>query len=167
MAEAKYEAIKRSKVAHFLDVTPGVETPTWVRIGKGVADASTSYNANVVTETFIHEDSASNSVDGYAPQLPITQHAYKGDKVFEFIDGLRRKRATGSACETRLLEVYIYDTTDDTTYAAELNGVTIQIDTFGGAGGERTQIGYNILFNGDHQEGTCTIQNGVPTFTKA
>lgn len=167
MAEAKYEAIKRSKVAQFLDVTPGVETPTWVRIGRGVADASTSYNANVTTETFIHEDSASNSVDGYAPQLPITQYAYKGDKVFEFIDGLRRKRATGSACETRLLEVYIYDTTDDTTYAAELNNVVIQVDTFGGAGGGRSQIGYNILYNGDPEEGTATITAGSPIFTKA
>lgn len=159
------QAIKRSKFAEFLNITPNSETPTWARIGKGVSENTISYNANVVTETFIHEDSASNSVDSYAPQIEVTQYAYKGDKVFDFVDSLRKSRATGSDCETQILMVYIYDTEDDTTYAAETNGVAIQVDSFGGTGGERNQIGYNILFNGDSTEGTATIKDGTPTFT--
>lgn len=160
----KVTAIKRSKLAEFLNVAPGTTQPTWARIGQGVAENSISYNANVVTETFIHQDNASNSVDSYAPQIPVTQYAYKGDKVFDFVDGLRKKRATGSDCETQLLIVYIYDTEDDTNYGAELNEVSIQVDSFGGTGGERNQIGYNILFNGDPTEGKATIAAGVPTF---
>ncbi len=163
----KVQAIKRSKFAEFINVTPDAQTPTWARIGKGVSENEISYNANVTSETFIDEDSANNSVDSYAPQIPVTQYAYKGDKVFDFVDGLRQKRATGSECETQILMIYIYDTDDDTTYAAETNNVAIQVDTFGGNGGERASIGYNILFNGDSTVGTATITAGVPEFTAA
>lgn len=161
----KVQAIKRSKFAEFINITPDGTTPTWARIGKGVSENEISYNANVTSETFIDEDSASNNVDSYAPQISVTQYAYKGDKVFDFVDGLRKKRATGSECETQLLMVYVYDTDDDVTYAAERNNVAIQVDTFGGAGGERNSIGYNILFNGDPTVGTATITSGVPEFT--
>lgn len=163
----KVQAIKRSKFAEFINTTPSSDTPTWARIGKGVSENEVSYNGNVTTETFIHEDNASNNVDYYAPQIAVTQFCYKGDKVFDYIDGLRKKRAVGSDCETQLLMVYVYDTDDDETYAAEINDVAIQIDTFGGSGGERNSIGYNILFNGDPTQGTATISAGVPTFTAA
>ncbi len=165
MADTKVQAIKRSKFAEFINTTPGSATATWARIGKGVSENEVSYNGNVVTETFIHEDSASNSVDSYAPQIAVTQYCYKGDGVFDFVDGLRKKRAIGSDCETELLMVYVYDTEDDATYAAEKQAVSIQVDTFGGTGGERNSIGYNILFNGDPTVGTATIIAGVPTFT--
>lgn len=165
MADTKVQAIKRSKFAEFINTTPGSSTPTWARIGKGVSENEISYNGNVVTETFIHEDNASNSLDSYAPQIAVTQYCYKGDQVFDFVDGLRKKRATGSDCETELLMVYIYDTEDDTTYAAEKQNVAIQVDTFGGAGGERNSIAYNVLFNGDPTIGTATITAGTPTFT--
>lgn len=161
----KVQAIKRSKFAEFINITPNGTTPTWARIGKGVSENEISYNANVTSETFIDEDSASNSVDSFAPQIAVTQYAYKGDKVFDYVDDLRQKRATGSDCETQILMIYVYDTNDDSTYAAETNNVAIQVDTFGGNGGERVSIGYNILFNGDSTKGTATIVAGVPEFT--
>ena len=104
-------------------------------------------------------------MDSYAPQIAVTQYCYKGDQVFDFVDSLRKKRAIGSDCETELLMVYIYDTEDDTTYAAEKQNVAIQVDTFGGTGGERNSIAYNVLFNGDPTIGTATITAGTPTFT--
>lgn len=165
MVETKVEAVKRSKWAEFLNTTPSTTNPTWSRIGKGVSENEISYNANVVTETFIDQDNADNSVDSYAPQIPVTQYAYKGDPVYDFIDSLRKARATGTACETQLLLVNKYDAnTAGDTFSAELQPVAIQIDTFGGAGGERLSIGYNILFNGDPTTGTVTIADGVPTF---
>lgn len=158
------EAVKRSKWAEFLNTTPGTSY-SWNRIGKGVSENEISYNANVVSEVFIHEDSAENSVDSYAPQIPVTQYAYKGDPVYDFVDNLRKTRATGTACETQLLLINMYDTDGvGTTFSAELQNVAIQVDTFGGAGGERLSIGYNILFNGDPTVGTATISDGTPTF---
>ena len=162
MTERK--AIKRSKIAEFINVGTK-ETQKWARIGHGVAENTISYNANVVTETFIHQDNASNSVDSYAPQIPVTQYAYKGDEVFDYVDKLRKNRATGTECETQLLIVYVYDTEDNTSYGAELNDIAIQVDSYGGAGGERAQIAYNILFNGDPTQGTATLKDGTPTFT--
>lgn len=160
-------AVKRSKWAEFLNITPNASAPTWARIGKGVSENEISYNANVVSETFIHEDSAENSVDSFAPQIPVTQYAYKGNPVFDYVDGLRKSRALGTDCETQLLLVNMYDPTEEggSVFSAELQNVAIQIDTFGGAGGERNQIGYNILFNGDPTVGTATITSGTPTFS--
>lgn len=161
------EAIKRSKWAEFLNVTPEATNPTWARIGKGVSENEISYNANVVNEVFIHEDNAENSVDSYAPQIPVTQYAYKGNPVYDFVDKLRKARATGTDCETQLLLVNMYDTNDaGDTFSAELQNVAIQVDTFGGAGGERLSIGYNILFNGDPKNGTATISDGKPSFNE-
>lgn len=160
------EAVKRSKWAEFLNTTPGTEY-TWNRIGKGVSENEISYNANVVTETFIDQDNADNSVDSYAPQIPVTQYAYKGDPVFDYVDGLRKKRAIGTDCETQLLMVNKYDSNEaGDTFTAELQNVAIQVDTFGGAGGERISIGYNILFDGDPVSGTVTITDGKPVFTE-
>lgn len=158
-------AVKRSKWAEFLNVTPEATNPTWARIGKGVSENEISYNANVVSEVFIHEDSAENNVDSYAPQIPVTQYAYKGNPVFDYVDGLRKKRAIGTECETQLLLVNMYDADEaGTSFSAELQKVAIQVDTFGGAGGERLSVAYNILFNGDPTSGTATISDGTPTF---
>lgn len=163
---ADITAIKRSKIAEFLN-TGTKESPVWSRIGKGVAENTISYNATVVSETFIHEDTASNSVDSYAPQIPVTQYAYKGEPVFDYVDGLRKNRATGTECETELLIVYVYDVDEQSKYAAEKNACAIQVDSFGGAGGERASIGYNILFNGDPVLGKATITGGTVSFTEA
>lgn len=158
-------AVQRDEWAEFLNTVPTGTNPTWSRIGQGVSENTISYNGNVVTETFIHQRNASNSLDSYAPQIPVTQYAYKGDPVFDFVDGLRKARAVGSACETQLLMINKYDCDEaGTTFTAELQNVAIQVDSFGGPGGERNQIGYNILFNGDPTKGTATITDGVPTF---
>jgi len=158
------EAVKRSKFALFLNTTPA-STETWSRMGKGIVDNSLSYGASVSSETFIHEDNANNNVDSYALNLPVTQYCYKGDAIFDFIDEIRQSRKTGTECETDILLVYLYDFTTATNvdhYAAEKNKVTIQIESFGGPGGQRNQIAYNVLFNGDPTPCTVTISDGVP-----
>lgn len=165
-AVAKKTAIKRTAFAQFLNVGTK-EQKKWVRMGKGITDNSIAYNANVTTETYIDEDNATSNVDSLAPNVPVTQYAYKGDEVFEYVDKLRRTRATGSDAEGEVLLVYIYANKSGNTYEAELNNCSIQVDSFGGAGGQRVQIGYTILFNGDPQLGTATIADGVPTFQKA
>lgn len=163
MAET-VQSVKRSKFAEFLNVTPNAETPKWARIGKGVSDNEISYNANVVSEIFIHEDNASNSIDSYAPQIGVTQYAYKGDEVFDFVDDLRIKRAKGTDAETQILMVYMYRDATGSGYVAETNKVAIQLDTYGGQGGERISVGYNILFDGDPTLGVATISNGTVSF---
>ena len=158
-------AIKRSKFAQFLNVGTSL-APNWARFGKGIPDNSISYNANVTSETFIDEDFATNSVDSYAPNMPFTQYAYQGDEVFEFVDNIRYNGLTGSDCCTEVLFVDIYSASGN-AYRAYKQNCSIQIDSFGGAGGQRLQIGYTVLLDGDPTLGTATITNGVPEFTAA
>lgn len=163
------DKIKRSLFAQFLNTAPSATSETWSRMGKGITSGTIDYGATVTTETYIHEDTASSSVDAYSVQLGVQQTAIKGDPIFDFVDGLRRSRAIGSALETDLLIVYLYTGTgtQSITYEAEKQPVTIQIENFGGEGGGNNEINYTLLSNGDAEIGTATIASGVPTFTPA
>ena len=159
---ATMEKIKRSLFATFINTTPGTETATWARMGKGITSQKISYNPNVTTEQYVDEDNATSSVDSYAPSLDGTQTCFKGEPVFEYIDGLRQKRAVGPALETEVLFVYMY--TNEGGYAAEKNKCVIQLGEYGGDGGGNVQMTYTVGLNGDPEIGTATVANGVPTF---
>ena len=160
---ATMEKIKRSLFATFINTTPG-EDETWVRMGKGITSQKISYNPNVTTEQYIDEDNAYSSVDSYAPSLDGTQTCYKGEPVFEFIDGLRKSRAVGSALETQVLFVYLYDGTE--SYKAEKNNCVIQLGEYGGDGGGNVQMTYTVGLNGNPEVGTATVTDGNVAFTK-
>lgn len=161
---ANMEKIKRSLFATFINTTPGTETATWARMGKGITSQKVSYNPNVTTEQYIDEDNATSSVDSYAPSLDGTQTCYKGEPVFTYIDGLRKRRAVGSELETEVLFVYLYDGAEN-SYAAEKNDCVIQLGEYGGDGGGNVQMTYTVGLNGDPEVGTATVANGTPTFT--
>lgn len=141
--------IKRSQVQTFLNTTPA-STDTWSLIGEGVVTGTINYNPEVTTETYVHEDGATISVERYAPNYPVEATAINGDAVFEFIDGLRKSRATLTDAETEILNVWLYETPASTDqYPCEKQAVSIQIDSFGGDGGVATKINYTINFIGD------------------
>ena len=160
------EKIKRSLFATFINTAPGGKAPTWARMGKGITSQNISYNPNVTTEQYIDEDSATSSVDSYAPSLDGTQTCYKGEPVFEYIDGLRQSRAVGSALETEVLFVYLY-TGAEGAFKAEKNKCVIQLGEYGGDGGGNVTMTYTIGLNGDPVVGTAAIADGTVTFTEA
>jgi hypothetical protein len=159
------EKIKRSLFATFINTTPGTETATWAKMGKGITSQNISYNPNVTTEQYIDEDNAYSSVDSYAPSLDGTQTCYKGEAVFTYIDGLRQNRAVGAELETEVLFVYLYDG-EENAYKAEKNKCVIQLGEFGGEGGGSVQLTYTIGLNGEPEQGTATVSNSTVTFTK-
>lgn len=165
MAETVVKKVKRSDFASFLNVGT-VEAPVWARMGKGITSQQISYNPQTTSETFINEDSATTTLDSYAPTMNTPQTAYAGDKVFDYVDDLRQRRAVGADCETEILLVYIYDA-EGSAYAAEKQKVAIQIDDFGGDGGASNVINYTLNFVGESTKGTCAIADGTPTFTSA
>ena len=161
------EKLKRSLFAAFLNTAEsGASTPTWSRMGKGITSQTISYNPESNSEQYIHEDSATTTLDSYAPTMNGAMTAYSGEPIFDFVDGLRKKRAVGSAAETDVLLVYIYDKSDDGKYAAEKQHVSVQIDDFGGDAGGTLPINFTLNFMGDAVPGTATIAGGTPTFTE-
>lgn len=169
MAETATSKIKRSLIAHFLDTAKssiysdtGV---TWKRIGLNVTDMSIDYGAQTETEQDIISNSATTDVTGYQPTTAVSQQCTKGDEIFEFITELRRSRAILGDCQTWLLNVDMWDEGTSGSYAAEVQKVSVQVDTYGGAGGETPVQEFTINFVGDPVKGTVTITSGVPTFT--
>ncbi|MBO4543878.1 MAG: hypothetical protein J5725_11950 [Bacteroidales bacterium] len=113
-------------------------------------------------------NSATTDVTGYQPTSAVSQQCTKGDDIFEFITTLRRSRAILGECQTWMLNVDLWDSTtvsSTTTYVAEVQQVSIQVDSYGGAGGETPTQEFTINFIGDPIPGTCTITAGVPSFS--
>lgn len=157
--------VKRSQFAEFLDITPNGDS-TYSRIALGATSGSVSYNPTVTDEQYIDQDSGTKLLDSYAPVLSHEQTAYRGDPVFDYVDGLRKARAIGDDAKTTLLLVNIYDKQADGSYSAEEQEVVISINEFGGDAGNPVSISYDINFCGDGVSGTATITNGAVTFTK-
>ena len=145
--------VKRSEIKTFLNTTPS-STATYKLIGDGVTTGKINYNPKTTDETYIHQDSASISVDSYAPVMPIEATAKNGDDVFEYVDSLRKARAVLSAAETDIINVWLYETVTAGAYPAEKQVVSIQIDDFGGDGGVAAKISYTINFIGNATLGT-------------
>lgn len=141
------EKVKRSQFRTFIDVDPGYED--WALIGDGVTTGEIAYNPEISEEVYIHEDSGSAEVERYAPNMPIEATAINGDDVFEFIDALRKSRATLDDAHTQIVNVWMYEDISGSSYPAELQDVSISIDTFGGEGGQSSKINYTIHYRGD------------------
>ena len=158
--------IRSSLARRFLNIGT-VDTPVWALLNKGIPEMSTAYNPETTSETYIAEDNASNSVDSYAPNAAITQTAFADDDVFDFVDNLRITRAIQEDAKAEILDVFLYREENATTYVAEKNAVTIQIDNFDVTGGAPASIAYTILFDGDPISGTAVITDNKPVFTAA
>lgn len=152
--------VKRSQFWTFINTTPAASA-TYVKLGPGVTTGLVNYNPEVSTETYIHEDIATISVEKYAPTMPIEATCINTDAIFEYIDGLRRT-ATGPAvlsdAETDILLVYGYETPTSTdNYPAQKQPVSIQIDSFGGEGGVSNKINFTINFRGAPTAGVYDV----------
>lgn len=146
--------VKRSKLAIFLDTSGGEETAEWALIGNGVTEQTIAYNPTTSDKVYIHQDSGTVDVESYKPNIPTPMTAIKGDPVFDYVDGLRKTRAIGADARTKICIVYLYETETTGAYPAEQNDCSIQIDDFGGAGGESATINFTINLIGDAVVGT-------------
>lgn len=145
--------IKRSQVQTFLNTTP-LAAATYELLGDGITTGKINMNPKTTEETYINEDTGNTSVDSYAPTMPVEATAKKDDPVFEFIDGLRVNRAVLSDAETDIVNVWMYESGGPTAYPAEKQAVSIQIDDFGGDGGQAVKINFTINYLGDPVAGT-------------
>lgn len=145
--------IKRSQVMTFMNTTPSAAA-TYSLIGDGVTGGSIAYNPQVEEETYIHQDSATVTVESYSPKLSLEASAVAGDAVFEFIDSLRVARAVLASAQTDIVNVWAYEAGGPAAYPAEKQNVSIQIDEFGGEGGASVKINYTVNFIGDPVVGT-------------
>ena len=152
--------VKRSEVKMFLNTTPetphvlGSATATYELIGDGVPDTGIDYNPKNTEEIDIAEDSATVTVDSYAPTQKVEQVAMSDDPVFKFVDQLRLDRAILGAAETDIVNVWIYETGGTAAYPAEQQKVAIAVEDLGDKGGEPARLNYTINYVGNPVPGT-------------
>ena len=151
------EKIKRSQYLTFLNTTPTATNPTWKALGVGVNAFGISYNPQVDTEKWILEDNARNDHTSNQKQASVTQKCYKNDPCFEFVAEGRDKLNY----VTDILDIDTWDATNGAYKAKKTKGIIVVTDYMG----ENAEIQYDLYYDGDAEEGTCTIVDGVPTFT--
>ena len=149
------ERIKRSQYKIFLDITPKAVSPTFKLEGWGVEEANVSYNPEVERTKYIVEDNARSDHKSNQKQSTISKKTYKGEPIFEYVNANRDKLNV----TTHILEVDSWNGTGS-SYPAKYSDGLIVITQYSG-----DEIEYDLYFDGDTVEGTCTFsEQGVPTF---
>ncbi len=154
---------KRSQWYTFLN-TGSEGSPAWVREGKFASELTAQMNPQTKTTQDVTQDTAETDITGYQPSIGISKSVSKTDPTFEFIDKIRRSRSILSDAYTQILNVDVFNEQSD-KYPAELQNVSIQIDSFGGNASDPLTIGYTYNYRGDPVKGTVTLSDGTPTFT--
>lgn len=159
--------VKRSQMAHFLNVEPKESTPTWARFAEGHESLSTSYNPETETTQYIHQDTGTTYLKNYALSIDTTQIAHKGDAIFDFVDDLSFRLAVAGDSITDYLEVRIYNATgsDLTAIPARLFKVAVSVTSEGDAATDPLSREYTLSAQGDPVPGTFNID--TLTFTPA
>lgn len=155
--------IPRFNFVSYLDTETTTTGPTYSLIGVGVTDATVNMNPETTTETYIHQSGGTTFVERYAPTFPVEMTANNGDAVFEFVDNLRRTQATLEDAETTLVQVYKYETSTTGGYPADRFTVSIQVDSYGGPGGQANKLAYTINYQGDRTAGAFVPSTAVFT----
>lgn len=151
------EQVKRSRLKHFLNVTPGSSTPTWALMGDGITEQTVNMNPETQTEQYIHQDSASSFLKSYGPAIDGQQTAKKGDDVYDFIDTLGWDQAIADDAKTEIIEVRQYLTTSGTSFKAKKWDCNIAVNEYGGAGADPLSHSFSVNIEGDPVFGTFDI----------
>ena len=162
------EKIKSSKIAAFMNTTPADTAATWSRFGKGISSFPISYGAKSTTETYIDDDNATTTVDGYEISADTEQVAMKGEPIFDYVDGIRNGLKVGSECETEVILVNIYNLTTSSSSATGTGqkfGATIIITDMEIKGGEIAKIKYKVALNGTPSDVSVSITAGALAVT--
>lgn len=155
---------KRSQFYTFLNIG-SVDTPNWVREGKFASDLTAQMNPQTSTTQDVTQDTAETDITGYRPSIGLSKSVSKTDPTFEFINEIRRKRKILSDAYSQILNVDVFNENSDGSYPAELQDVSIQVDSFGGPASDPLTIGYTYNYRGDPVTGKATISGGTVTFT--
>lgn len=156
--------LERQAYMTYIDASFGTGTsPTWFLIGKDIDDMSIELNPDVsTTKNILGETSVKDN--GYEPSLSVTPYyANPDDAIYAKLKSIAMERLKGDACKTKILEVIVSDTADE-SHEAYQEDVIVKPQSYGGDTGGFA-IPYDVHFDGNRKKGTVTLSAGVPTFT--
>lgn len=149
--------IERKMMAHYLDGSM-TETPAYHLLGIDLEEFNVDMNPEFESTKNIL--GASNTqMKGYDPQSSVSPYyANEGDGIFEKLQNIIDKRATGNDTSTTALEVHMWEPVEGKadTFVAYREDATIVVNSYGGdtAG---YKIEFDIKYNGNRTKGTFNI----------
>lgn len=148
------EKILRKYLGHFIDVTFGSASPKYVRLGKDLEELNIEMNPDVETKKNILGEN-SVIVNGYDPQVDVdTYYCYRDDAMYEHLLEMINSRATGSDCETTVVDIVIAE--DGSVESAYREKVVVTPNSLGGDN-SGVQIPFTYYYAGERTKGTFDI----------
>ena len=143
-----------------IDITPDT-TATYKVLGIGITDYGISYNPQIDNEKWIIEKNARQIHSSNEKQGSITQTAYKGDPVFEFV----AKGRDQLNYKTHILDVDLFDGTtagNIVTAPAKVSDGIIAITQWMN---DTATVEYDLYYTGDPKDGVATVNLSTGEFT--
>lgn len=166
MAETK---ITKNKVIPFIDTskTAGADTwtPSWKRIDKSTI-FDLAFNPQSESVDYIAYESAIEEISSYQPELPQEIALYRGNPIYDFVEGYCIDLPVGDAVTVPFLLAWPPSTTGstETIRAWQVPDCRLMLSNYNSVDGKIT---FTLKLGGDIAKGTVVITDGVPVFTKA
>lgn len=136
------------------------EVADWARIGKSTV-FDLVLNAQTEENDFIESEMATTDITKYKPALAQELQTNKGDKAFDYIYDMFFNLPTGEDVKKQLL--IVFDGEDENgAFKAWNCEATITLDHFDTVA-EKIYFSFDI---NNVERGKCTVEAGVPTYTK-
>lgn len=156
------ERLKKFKTIPFLNISTTKEE-SWARIGKSTV-FDLVLNAQTEDNDFIEDEMTTTDVMYYKPELSQELQANKGDPAFDYLYDMFYNLPTGEDVKKNLLIVFAGNigTEDEPKFNAWNTTSTLILDHFDSVA-EKIYFKFSII---KIERGTCTVENGVPTYSK-
>lgn len=121
-------------------------------------------NAQTEENDFIEDEMQTTDIIAYKPELAQELQANKGDAAFDFIYDAFYTLPTGEGVKKEALIVFAGNVGEENTpkFKAWKCGVTLILEHFDTVA---EKIYFKLAIN-SIERGTCTVADGVPTYTK-
>ena len=157
--------IERKYLAHFINAAPlEAEAPAYERLGKDLEEFSTEMAAQVDTKKNILGES-SILISAYEKTSSVEPYyADSGSQLFERLQDIIDNSRVLDDLKTNVVEVKLWDSTQEGVYPASREEAFIEITSYGG---DTTgyQIPFTLHYPGNKVKGTFNL--ATKTFTEA
>ena len=156
---------ERKYLAHFINAAPlEAEAPAYERLGKDLEEFSTEMAAQVDTKKNILGES-SILISAYEKTSSVEPYyADSGSQLFERLQDIIDNSRVLDDLKTNVVEVKLWDSTQEGVYPASREEAFIEITSYGG---DTTgyQIPFTLHYTGNKVKGTFNL--ATKTFTEA
>lgn len=168
MAETKL--IKKHLIRPFLNNGTS-DVPDWVQIKKATEFVRTM-NPTTEERDYIADEHPTTEIMDYKPSEGLSVTMYQGEKDFDMMYEMYKKRAIGSDAQKEFLLVYIFDSktiedaeagTSHTYYYADKTMAAVTVDELNSTA---STLSCTIYENGTATQGYVEIVDGAVTFTE-